>query len=265
MKLQSALLLFVFLFSTMTINAKTQSADWCERQWSIESSSVADLPHPDYELFLKRWLNYADRCSGTVIYESRLVTIYILLNMTDKAREILKPYANSTSAYKSIVEFSLLQADATDVINSKLDLDSVQKLEERYLQFVKKYPDFPDGFAVLGGLQTTLEKHVEAIKVLEVGLRSSMDISGVYRNLTISYTEVGRYNEAMHAADQAYGLKKSLTSDPYFMYAAAKASAGVGNLHTAEVTLRLIAAKKPEVIQDPEFKKAVDFVNSKRK
>ena len=87
-----------------------------------------------------------------------------------------------------------------------------------------------------------------------------MNASGVYVNLTISYSALGRYPEAMQAADAAYRHDKSVTGHPYFAYALARAQAATGKLQQAETVLRVIAAKKPEVRRDPEFKKVIEFV-----
>jgi hypothetical protein len=51
-----------------------------------------------------------------------------------------------------------------------------------------------------------------------------------------------------------------MTSDPVFMYAEARMRAGLGMLKEAQTTLRVIAAKKPEVRSTPAFHRAVDFV-----
>lgn len=185
------------------------------------------------------------------------------MKQPDKAREVLKPLARTPSDYSYLVDFSLLHADMAEVMNRTIKMEDVRRLEEKYLAFVKRYPEFPDGHGMLGGIQTILEKHDDAIKSLEVGLRSAMDVSGVYRNLTISYTAVGRYEEAIRVADKAFQLNRRLTSDPDFAFALAKADAGIGNFHAAETVLRVIAAKVPEVRSDPDFKEAVDFVTAK--
>lgn len=258
-------LLFTPALSTAAESPQKAKAEWCEQQWRTESAKVADPTPAEYTELLKRWQQYGPKCSGTVVFEARSSIIYSLLEETDKAREVLKGVAGTPSDYRHLADLSSLQADTADVMKGSLTLEDVRGLEEKYIVFVKRYPDFPDGYGILGGFQSLLDKHVEAIKSLEIGLRSSMDVWGVYRNLTISYTALGRYKEAIHAADEAFERNRHLTSDPYFAYALAKADAGVGNFKAADTVLRVIAVKVPGVRRDPEFKEAVDFVMAKMK
>jgi tetratricopeptide (TPR) repeat protein len=244
----------------ISMDANSATAEWCEQQWSVESAKAVDRDPPDYPGFLTRWQQYGQQCSGTVAYEARLAFAYLFLKQPNKAREVLKPLGKTSSPYRYLVDFALLHADATDITNGVIKREDVIALEQKYAAFVRKYPDFADGYAVLGGLQTALEKHAEAIQSLEAGKQSSMDVSSVYRNLTLSYTAMARYSEALETADKAFRLKNSLKLDQYFVYAFAKASAGTGDLKTAENALRVIATKKPEVRNDPDFKNAVDFV-----
>ncbi len=245
----------------MTTEARKSDAAWCERQWSIESANIARETPPDYSALLRRWQGHAPRCAGTVAYEARLAVIYLSLNQPDKAREILKPLAGSRSEYRHLVDFAALLVDYFAALNGPTTTKAdIGRLEGSFRGFTSRYPQFADGQGMLGGLQTLSGKHAEAIKSLELGLHSSMDVWSVYRNLTISYTAVGRYADAIRAGDDAYRLNRGVTSDQYFAYALAKADAGVGKLQDAETVLRVIAAKKPEVRRDPEFKEAVEFV-----
>jgi tetratricopeptide (TPR) repeat protein len=244
--------------------ARTQAvdsvADWCERQWAIESASAGERGPRDLTELLMRWKGHGLKCSGTVAYEARLAMAYAMSGDPAAAQRELKSVAGIQSDYGHLVEFGAVVVDYFSVANGAPTRDGVRRLEGELRAFTEKYPRFADGQAMLGGIETTLGKHAEAIKALELGLHSSMDTSGAYRNLAISYAAVGRYEDAIHAADAAYRLDKGLTSDPYFVYAVAIADAGVGKLEDAELALRVIAAKKPEVRRDPEFKKALDFV-----
>jgi len=89
--------------------------------------------------------------------------------------------------------------------------------------------------------------------------------AGIYRNLTINYAELGRYQQAYDAAGRAIGLRKSVMADPYFVYGVAKGEAGLGMFKEAMTALRVIAAKHPGINQDPDFKATVDFVIEKLK
>ena len=252
--------LLVGLAFPISAYANINNADWCEQQWVKVSSKFGEGGDAD---LLPLWKKYEPQCAGTVSYEARLSIVYVLLGRTDKARELLTPLVNTSSTYKHLVEFSLLQADAADLTLGGIKVEDVRLLEKKYDIFVKKYPKFLDGYAALGGLQTTLGMHEKAIKSLEIGLRSPMDISGVYRNLTISYSEVGRFKDALLAADKAHELNGEVMSDPYFLLSFARAKAGVNDCEYAVKILKLVSAKFPGIQNSPEFNKTADFINTK--
>lgn len=255
-----ALVLFLVSMNASTVHAMNDKAEWCEDQWRIVSANNTVPAQTDYSGLLVKWKEYGAECSGTVAYEARLSTIYSLSQNPDKAREVIKAVDATESGYSHLVDLALLQAETAEVLYGELNREDVVLLEKKYLNFVKKYPDFYDGYGILGSIQTILGKYDKAIISLEFGLQSSMELWSVYRNLTISYTEVGYYEKAVKAADAAFERNNQLTSDPYYAYAFAKASAGIGDIKTAETVLKVIATKVPEVRGDPEFKDAVDFV-----
>lgn len=245
----------------MTSQAKSATPEWCEEQWAIDSAEIYEQASPDYQVLLQKWQQLSDKCGGTVAYEARLAMIYISLNEIDKAREELKPILNKPSKYSYLAEFVSLHADAVKFEkNGQLSDDNMRLLEQKYLGFVKKYPDFIEGYAALGNSQAFLGKHDEAIKSLEKGLQTSMNRMGIYRNLTISYAAVGRYQDALDSADKAYNLNNKLTSDPFFVFALVKTNAALGDFQSAQSALKVIAAKVPEVKNTPEFAEAANFL-----
>lgn len=241
------------------------NAEDCEKKWETESSDVSITQIPDLEGLLARWQQSEKQCSGSVVYEARLAMLYALLNRQEKARQALKPYLKEKSKYSYLVELALLQIDEAGLRSKTITESDMEQLEQKYLNFVKKFPEEPAGYAFLGGIQSGLEKHSLAIISLEKALKSTMNLVGVYRHLTISYTSVGRYNDAIKAADEAIKLNRFLTSDQYFVYSLAKSYAATSDFYHAETALRVISAKKPEVRRDLGFKDAVDFVTEKMK
>src|SRR5207244_1949309 len=147
----------------------------------------------------------------------------------EKARKIAQSIDAKQTKYQYLAAFSDVVIDYLSTYSSERIAEAdIRKLKEKLLAYVSKYPDFPDAQGLLGGMQSILGEHKTAIASLERAKSTTMDASGVYRNLAISYVEVGRYRDAIGAADTAYGMKKALTSDQYFIYALAKANAGVG-------------------------------------
>ncbi len=142
--------------------------------------------------------------------------------------------------------------------------DEANGLEQGFRRVVDAHPEFAEGWAVLGSVQTIREKHAQAIESLNRGLRPPGNVTGIYRNLTVSYAALGRYDDALGAADEAYGRDQNVTSGPYYMCALATANAATGSLEDAEIGLRLIVLKKkPEFRGDPAFRKAVEFLQAR--
>ena len=258
--------IFTVLFSfSFYVNAapKSNSPEWCEVQWRAESSSL-DIDSAQSSNIVERWEMHRKNCESTTVFESRLAMAYALSGQFEKARKVVQSIDAHQTKYQYLAAFSGVVVDYLSTYSQKTIHEAdVLKIKEKLLAYVSKYPDFPDAQGLLGGIQSFLGDHKAAIGSLERAKNTTMDASGVYRNLAISYAEVGRYQEAIGAADTAYGMKKTLTSDQYFMYALAKANAGEGDFKAAENALRVIAAKKPEVRRDPNFKEAVDFVIAK--
>jgi tetratricopeptide (TPR) repeat protein len=242
-------------------SAKSETPEWCEEQWAVESAETYEQASPDYQVLLQKWQRLSDKCAGTEVYESRLAVVYISLNELDKAREVLKPILSKPSKYSYLAEFVSLHADAVEFEkNGQLNDDNMRLLEQKYLGFVKKYPDYIEGYAALGNSQAFLGKHEEAIKSFEKALQAPMNKSGLYRNLTVSYAAVGRYQDALQSADKAYELNKNVTSDPFFVFALVKTDAALGDFQSAQSALKVIAAKMPEIKSTTEFKEAINFV-----
>ena len=270
-RLIAGTLSFVSLFAAPAVRAET--AAWCEQQWEVVTADPGPALQPSYKEMLARWQEYRGKCAGTIAYEARLAILYAQIGDSAKAREVLKGVEGKKSDYGYLVELASLQTELSEILaDSRSDKRAkLKQLTGKYGAFVKRHPDFPPGYFVLGGLQTTLEEHREAIQTLIAGLnhtekdkRRAPNLWGVYRNLTISFAETGNYRTALGAADVAFELKKGLTSDAYFAMALAKADAGTGNFKAARDALNVIAVKVPQVKNDPKFIETVNFLAAKQ-
>lgn len=258
--------LVIASLSAIALTAQAAHADVarnCEQKWIEESAHFTKQSPADYDGLLRYWLEQGPTCRGTVVYEARLAIAYSFNQHPDQARQVLASLQKSTSPYSYLIELSELTIESDLVLKQGANEASAKQLEKRFLAFVKKYPAIPEGQAMLGGILTGLDKHEEAIKALRVGLKSSGNLSGVYRNLTVSLASLERFQEALSAANQAFKMDRNLSGDAYFVYAVAKSNAALGQFKEAETALRLIAAKRPEVRRDPDFKEAVEFVTAR--
>lgn len=242
-------------------SAQSAAPEWCESQWQAISAETYQQEVPDYLKLLENWQKIGAKCSGTGIYEARLAAVYSILNQIEKARETLQPFQGKVFKYSNLIDFVSLHIDEAQLSSAgHIDTENVSDLEQKYLTFVKKYPDFSEGYASLGTWQTYLGKYNDAISSLEKSLATTMFAGGIYRNLTISYAAVGRYDDALKAADKAYELNKKSSSDPDFMFALVKTDAALGDFVASQTALKLIAARVPEIKNTPEFADAANFL-----
>jgi tetratricopeptide (TPR) repeat protein len=218
----------------------------------------------DAERLLERWLSHRRRCEGTVAWESRLAFAYVMAGRPEEARRVLAPLVGRASQNEYLVDLATLQFDYVGLLRGEVSKDGILRVEEQFQAYVRKYPHGTDGYGQLGVIQTILGKHGEAVASLTAALKSPMNMTGVYWGLTISYSKLGRYSEAMEAADEAVDLLPELLNDPSFVYAAARAFAAGGKVDAARNSLKVLATKRPEVRGDPEFLDVVRFVMGKK-
>lgn len=254
---------FFITGESQQLYAASPDPKWCSQQWEVETSKHEGQNSSVYEGFLGSWVAYAPMCAGSVVYEARLAMLYALLNEPGKAEVALLPVLDAKSDYKYLVDLALLQIYEARMESNAIGANHAKELEGKYLDYVAKYPSVPEGYAMLGAVQVAEKKYQDAINTLEKVLDSKINLLGVYMQLTMSYAEVGRYDDAIKFGDKAYAIDKTVNSNPYFAYAAAKALAGKGDIETAKTIIKVIAAKNPELINDPDFISAVSFIKEK--
>ena len=208
----STLIVMAMSMKPVTSDAGDGGAAWCERQWRIESGKVAQDDPASRQALLARWETYRGRCSGTVVYEARLAIAHALAGQHDRAAEVLQPLNGTATRHRDLLEFAGLQIDFFKVFApGKTTPEGIRGLEAKFRAFATKHPEFLEGHLMLGGLQTILGMHVEAI--------------------------------ASHAAEQALLRNRALANDQRLVFALARADGALGNFKDAEAELRAIARK----------------------
>jgi tetratricopeptide (TPR) repeat protein len=254
----------------MSINFQAeavQSEEWCEKQWVSASAMLLSGTNPNGAAMLKQWHSYEAQCGLTFTYVGRLALIQIFMKDFTAAKATLAKASKASSPFAYSLDAAKIQLEIQERISQPKPITKQEliQFEASYVTLVKKYPNWPTGFALLGGMQTLLGKHIDAIRNLEVAKSSdTYELSGVYRNLTISRAATGEFQLALESADKAFALNTALTSDSAFAYALANADSALGHLDDAETILKVILAKHPEVRSDPEFIHAVEFYREQR-
>lgn len=245
----------------------TQTEAWCEQQWIQDSGALLGGSNDGRLALLKQWRSHESRCGSTAIYQGRLALIQILLQDFSGAQATLNKPLTGDPAHAYAVEAARIQLQVAQrtAEPKPITKPELQQFEAAYQGLVAKYPKWPTGYALLGGVQSLLGKHSEAVRNLDVAKQGDVyQLGGVYRNLTVSLAAMREWEQALKAADRAFELNKTLTSDAQFAYALANADSALGQLEDAKTVLEVILAKKPEVRNDPEFLEAVNFYKHQR-
>lgn len=253
------------------VAASTKIEQACDRRWLAESGKYADNDHPDFGTLLQRWKKLSGACGDGVVYRARLADIYLSIDDPAGAREALMAVVSRRdSPYYYLVTYALLTADLKEKVQHHQIPNEAQMQEvlRKYEELVAKYPHFTEGYAMLGGLEVIDHDYKQAIGNLEAAARlanGKHSEAGIYRNLTLAYAGSGLYEKAYDAADTAYRARHNLMSDEQFVYAYARAAAGLGKFDDAEAAIRVILARHPEVKLDREFSATIRFVVAKEK
>src|ERR1700739_404894 len=85
-------------------------AEKCEQLWREESSTIQKIDVGSTEL-LQRWQMHRKECAGSIAYEARLATAYLVAKQPEKAREIIRPFVGRPSELSYLVDYAQLQID----------------------------------------------------------------------------------------------------------------------------------------------------------
>jgi hypothetical protein len=265
MKLFNKTIVFIMGISMMVhqlAGNASQSEEWCEGKWVSESGKLISnqTAEPNLDLMLSKWRAHEPSCGSTVTYITHLAIIQMLQRDFASAKATLVK-VNRKSSYGYLVDSANVQLDIQEKLasNKAFSQEDYLRYEGVYKNIVKKHPNWLNGYALLGGVQTELAKHKEAIANLKKAESSyGYDHYYVYRNLTISYAALNQNRAALDAADKAAALNKNAFADIEFVIAYANVSIEEGYLGDAQNALKVLLAKQPEVENNVEFVKAAE-------
>lgn len=250
------------LFAGGNALAAESRAQACDRQWLEESGPYVNRAVPDHAALLKYWLAQKKKCAGTVTYEARLGLIHYFLNDYAEARRVLGSVKDQRSPYYPLIEFVSLTIDLSEIDNLEAAAQpaALNKGRERLEDYTRRNPTSAEGFVMLGSVLSYLEEWPQALDALQQAKRHiSPQVSqmGLQRNLAIVNTELGRYEEALDAAQEALVYTTSLQGDPPFMLAVMRSYAALGRAEEAAKATQSLVDRVPGVTKAPEFHRAV--------
>jgi tetratricopeptide (TPR) repeat protein len=221
----------------------------CDDEWRQMLQSSADPQEK-----IRVWTALGMKCAGSGLYETRMALLYIFAGRYGDAR---------TTAQGGLALGTPHEKDLLSVL-ANVDL-SEGKLERALLDYeslIKKYPDYYDGYSGVGAVKLLQHQLEESIHYLNEAAKRARTMD-TYRNLTLAYYGLERYQEAVTAINEAYALDKGIVKDRESMHAAARAYIYLGKLHAADGFLKMLLQANPEAANDPETRKTIDYVSKK--
>jgi tetratricopeptide (TPR) repeat protein len=265
-------LMVVLLFGGSTLHSQMPLAleanDSCEAKWEdLSKEYVHQSPSADYGAALRAWKGLESTCDNSPRYRARLALIYFYLDQPKASKEALATVSREEEEGEPLVTLVRILADAALLRDSGASQGELEEIEERLRAYALKNPRDAVGVTLLGDVLNDLgryeaaaQAYVAVIKAMGMSARSV----GVMRNLTITYEQMARHEDAYRLAGEVISYDRAgLTSDLYFMCAVARAQASLGRVKGARDTLTLLANKNAEVREHPDFKAAVAFVKEK--
>ena len=254
-----------FVLALLTLNARADQAldSQCDERWSKLSAAAGS----NYNQLLSFWTEEAARCRESQRYLARLALIDFFLDRPADGKVLLSELSAAQLQAEPLNKLALLLIDGSMMKADPTHGESAfASLEARTREYVKENPNDLVGASLLGDLLSEMGQYDSAIDIY-VRVLNSMKPSpkgaGILRNLTITYSEAGRYQEAYDAASMALAQKHELVDDLYFVCAIARAQAAIGKIDGAKNSLTLLATKHPDVRADSVFRSAVQFVTER--
>lgn len=229
------------------------SNDFCELEWNnllLNEAYSNNLPKK-----IDFWLDFESKCNDSDFYYLKLGWLFIEAGDFNKANKAFVSGSKITGAYQVDIELGLIDLTfqrATRGLN--LDLALVNKSKREMELFIKDNLNRSDAYALMSGIQLVLKEYQTSIKYAEKAIEFG-HIPVAYRNMAISYGQLGKAGETVEFAGKAVGLSPSLEGDRDLMLAASMGYYELGNIELAYGTMRLLIDANPSLIKDPLVKK----------
>jgi tetratricopeptide (TPR) repeat protein len=221
----------------------------CNDEWrqTLQSTATAEDK-------IRAWSGLKEKCDISGLYEYRLGTLYALAARYDEARSVAQTALSQGTPYEKELLSVLANAD---MLRENLDASLLD-----YETLIKKYPDYYDGYAGVGAVKLLQHKFEESIQYLNEAAKRQRTLD-IYRNLTIAYSLLGRYEEAVKAINEGYAIDRFIVKDREAMHAAAISYVHLGKLHAADGFLKMLLQADPQAANDPQIHKTMTYVSKK--
>ncbi|THB73369.1 MAG: hypothetical protein D6B28_03765 [Gammaproteobacteria bacterium] len=270
--LSKVLLISLFIFSTangeeMSLlnnenNNESLLVKQCDDLWGQMHGKLINDPSISYKELLADWQNIDSKYKALDSYYYHLATIYLALNDIEPAEENLRNAIEIKQGYLQLAELALLHVELKKLmIFDVVDRSRYLTLHNKYLEVLEKNSESGNAYEQIAILENLLEMHSEAIEHSIKAIELKENSWASYRNLVISYTNLGEFKKAVDAVEKAYAINKRLYYDIDFMLASAASFAAIGQDDVSMNILNKLLELQPKVDTSEDFHRTIEFIN----
>lgn len=214
------------------------------------------LVFPDSNSKTRFLESLASECKGSPAYALKLSEFYISARQYPLAEKLLTEAIQAKTPMDSQLRFAL--ADMY-FVSSQLEKSRIEAEK-----IVARYPEWGAGYFVLGSALLFQDKNIAAVANLEKAA-ALMNEAEAYCSLAYAYHKLGKNVETIQAMEKAVSLDKRSYANPIAVPAWVYAFAKLDRLDDARKLLIIHQHYRPESQTDPEFARAVKYVEEKLK
>ena len=199
------------------------------------------------------WRALAPKCSGTGLYESRLVGLLTYSGQIEEARRAGKAALKQPLDSKQ----QLLVALA----GIELQVDNFEGAIAYAKEVIASYPDWDAGYATLGEIHLSRNKCPEGVEALEKALELGQQASTA-ASLALGYWCVRRYEDSAGVMQAALEADDSVLRHTKAVAAAADSLVKIGRARDARDLLARHLQRVPAARQDGFFVRSEKIVDA---
>ena len=253
----------ISLFFFFTLNTVTAESVPCESKFNSFLKTNLKLSAPAK---INAWKREKGKCNPKGYYYYGLAKLHNSYENIKEAKKNIKLGLKHNDSAHKLNQLMALSVAFTEQSFKPLNNSGWSKLEKRIITFTEKHQNLIEGYTLLSSVKLARGDYNGAIQYagksayLEGGLSFETG-----RTLSIAYTEVKKYKQAVEVGNGASKLYNELFLDKYFMLAMVRSYYGSGNLDMASRILKLLVTKNPKIINDNDVQKYARFLQGKLK
>ena len=256
------LCLLVMYFSPSLLLASSDdtqqnSGSACEDKWN---SLFSGSSRRGVSELIKIWLNEKNLCLNSGFYEFKLGWLYIYSEEYTKALNTFKRGIEKNKGY--VKDLKLGIADVSFNRASRAGQKSEYAIAESlYREMIQEYPTWHAPYEQMAALKLLQDEFESSVEYGENSVRIQ-PTAYAYRNLAISYQNIGQYEKCIEAMNDGYELDKTLFEDKNLMLSTSVSYTKLKKFELARNTLAVLMQNREGIENDPDFNMVLNYLKN---